>query len=106
MTQAARASDITGSGYNYRKGKVGLIAPVELFSAPLIKTKLFAPQLRAGLVARPHLLGQLEESALSAIMLVCAPVGYGKATFLTNWIDKLKKPPRPDNAKAASSLLN
>jgi LuxR family maltose regulon positive regulatory protein len=72
-----------------------LTAPVERFSAPLIKTKLSAPQLRADLVARPQLLVRLNESVLSSFTLVCAPAGYGKTTLLINWIANLKKTSKP-----------
>jgi LuxR family maltose regulon positive regulatory protein len=69
----------------------------EGFSAPLIKTKLIAPQLRANLVARSQLLHQLEEDVLPTFILVCAPAGYGKTTLLINWIANLKKSLKPDN---------
>jgi len=67
-----------------------LTARAEPISGPLIRTKLSAPQLRAGLVARPYLLSQLGESAACALTLVCAPAGYGKTTLLTNWIAHLR----------------
>jgi LuxR family maltose regulon positive regulatory protein len=73
-----------------------LITPAERFNTPLIRTKHSAPQLRAGLVARPHLLTQLRESGLHAFTLVCAPAGYGKTTLLANWIDDLKRTSKPD----------
>jgi LuxR family transcriptional regulator, maltose regulon positive regulatory protein len=63
----------------------------EQFNPPLIKTKLSAPQLRAGLVARPALLGQLKKSVLNPFLLLCAPAGYGKTTLLINWIAELKQ---------------
>ncbi len=65
--------------------------PAERFNPPLIKTKLSAPQLRAGLVARPALLGQMKKSALNPFLLLCAPAGYGKTTLLINWIAELKQ---------------
>ncbi len=70
-----------------------MIAPAAHFAVPLIKTKLSAPQLRAGLVARPQLLLQLKESAGKPFLLICAPAGYGKTTLLINWIADLKRSP-------------
>ncbi len=56
-----------------------------------MNTKLFVPQLRSGLVARPQLLDKLEQGARSALTLISAPAGYGKTTLLTAWIDALQK---------------
>ncbi|HSJ38218.1 MAG TPA: BTAD domain-containing putative transcriptional regulator, partial [Planococcus sp. (in: firmicutes)] len=58
---------------------------------PLIKRKFFIPQLRAGLVARPHLLSKLEQGVKNSLTLISAPAGYGKTTLLTEWIDALQK---------------
>jgi LuxR family maltose regulon positive regulatory protein len=68
-----------------------LTSSLERFSTPLINSKLSAPQVRAGLVARPHLFSQLEEGTLDPFTLVCAPAGYGKTALLANWIDNLKR---------------
>jgi LuxR family maltose regulon positive regulatory protein len=73
-----------------------LVPQAERFSSPLITTKLSAPQLRAGLVARPNLLVQLGESAERACTLVCASAGYGKTTLLVDWIAEFKKIPGSD----------
>jgi LuxR family maltose regulon positive regulatory protein len=70
---------------------------LERFGLPLIKSKLSAPQVRAGLVARPQLLRQLEEGILGPFTLVCAPAGYGKTALLTNWIAHLKNAANPDS---------
>jgi LuxR family transcriptional regulator, maltose regulon positive regulatory protein len=85
------------SGYNYCEGEDGLIAPVERFNIPLIKTKLSAPQLRAGMVSRSQLLGHMEASANYPFTLVCAPAGYGKTTLLIHWISNLKKNSKTDH---------
>jgi len=57
----------------------------------LVSTKLFVPQLRSGLVRRPHLLEKLEQGASSALTLISAPAGYGKTTLLASWIAALQK---------------
>ncbi len=58
---------------------------------PLIKTKLFIPQRRPGLVSRPNLVNKLEQGAQRALTLVSAPAGYGKTTLLSEWTDVLQK---------------
>lgn len=53
---------------------------------PLIATKLYAPSLRRGLVARPRLGARLLRGAESRLTLVSAPAGFGKTTFLAEWL--------------------
>ena len=55
-------------------------------AGPLIATKLYAPQLRRGLVARPRLLERLRRGAESRLILVSAPAGFGKTTLLAEWL--------------------
>ena len=54
-------------------------------SAPLLETKLFLPQPRRGLVARPRLRERLDRGLGSKLMLVSAPAGFGKTTLLVDW---------------------
>jgi LuxR family transcriptional regulator, maltose regulon positive regulatory protein len=72
-----------------------LLPSPESFREPLLKTKLSAPQLRARLVHRPRLLGLMVEGAARALTLICAPAGYGKTTFLTDWIAGLNRGEAP-----------
>ena len=58
---------------------------------PLLKTKLFIPQIRSGLVSRPRLLGKLAEGTGKVFTLICAPAGYGKTTLLVEWISNYQK---------------
>ncbi|MCC6497340.1 MAG: hypothetical protein IT193_13895, partial [Propionibacteriaceae bacterium] len=51
----------------------------------LIATKLYVPNLRTGLVARPRLLERLELAAAAKLTLVSAPPGFGKTTLLAGW---------------------
>jgi LuxR family maltose regulon positive regulatory protein len=56
------------------------------FSEPvLVDTKLHAPALRSGLVARPALLARLVAGHERKLTLVCAPAGWGKSTLLGAW---------------------
>ena len=54
--------------------------------SPLLETKLYAPRLRRGLVARPRLSGRLHRGAASQLTLVSAPAGFGKTTLLAEWL--------------------
>ncbi len=52
---------------------------------PLLSTKLTPPLPRAGAIARPRLLGRLDEAATHALTLISAPAGFGKTTLLAAW---------------------
>ena len=52
----------------------------------ILNTKLFVPQRRAGLVARPRLAEQLSRVWDSRLTLVSAPAGFGKTTLLAAWL--------------------
>jgi LuxR family maltose regulon positive regulatory protein len=54
-------------------------------SAPLLETKLFLPQPRSGLVARPRLRERLDKGLDAKLMVVSAPAGFGKTTLLVDW---------------------
>ncbi len=51
-------------------------------SAWLIRTKLYAPPLRAQAVARPRLLARLQAGLAGPLTLICAPAGYGKTSLM------------------------
>ena len=53
---------------------------------PLLRTKLFAPQVRRGLVPRPRLTGRLSPEPRPRLTLVSAPPGFGKTTLLADWL--------------------
>src|SRR3954463_5332838 len=53
----------------------------------LLRTKLFPPRRRSGLVARQRLLAQLASGLPDArVILVDAPPGWGKTTLIAEWI--------------------
>ena len=64
----------------------------------LLHTKLGIPPLREMVVARKHLLGYVNDGFLQAgkfsrkLTLVSAPAGYGKTTFVAEWLHKLQLP--------------
>jgi LuxR family maltose regulon positive regulatory protein len=47
---------------------------------PLLVTKLYVPQPRPGLVARPRLIERLNDALCSGLVLVSTPAGFGKTT--------------------------
>ncbi|MCD1261708.1 winged helix-turn-helix domain-containing protein [Paenibacillus athensensis] len=52
----------------------------------IVTTKIGVPQLHRGdLVARPWLIGKLDEGLAVKLTLVAAPAGYGKTTALGEW---------------------
>ncbi len=60
---------------------------------PLLSTKLFVPQPRPGLVARPRLMERMDEALSFALVLVSAPAGFGKTTAVSQWAKQGKAPP-------------
>ncbi len=58
--------------------------------APLLKTKLYIPRPRPGLVPRARLLDQLSQGLGRKLTLISAPAGFGKTTLLGEWIERDK----------------
>ena len=57
-------------------------------AVPLLKTKLYIPPARPGLVSRPRLVERLDEGLRTGrkLTLISAPAGFGKTTLLNEWI--------------------
>jgi LuxR family maltose regulon positive regulatory protein len=55
---------------------------------PLLKTKLYIPPVRPGLVSRPRLVERLDEGLRLGrrLTLISAPAGFGKTTLVSEWI--------------------
>ena len=51
----------------------------------LVAAKLHVPALRAGMVSRDELVGQLVGADDCKLVLVCAPAGWGKTSVLSQW---------------------
>src|SRR4051812_10733821 len=52
---------------------------------PILCTKLYFPQVRSQLVARPRLVQQIEQGLKRRLTLISASAGYGKTTLLSEW---------------------
>lgn len=52
----------------------------------LLATKLHLPRVRPGFVPRPRLLERLDDASAHALVLVCAPAGFGKTSLLSDWV--------------------
>jgi LuxR family transcriptional regulator, maltose regulon positive regulatory protein len=53
--------------------------------SPLVLTKLRAPAVRPGTISRARLVDQLTPKQDTHLILISAPAGYGKTTFLAEW---------------------
>jgi LuxR family maltose regulon positive regulatory protein len=53
---------------------------------PLLATKLHVPPLHPHLVHRPRLIQRLHQGMAQALILISAPVGFGKTTLLSDWL--------------------
>lgn len=62
-------------------------------ATPLLATKLYPPRLMAGtVVGRTRLIQRLDEPPLPRLVLVSAPVGFGKTTLVAEWTTSLDIP--------------
>jgi LuxR family maltose regulon positive regulatory protein len=60
---------------------------------PLLTTKIQVPRQGAELVARPRLVEQLNRAAaVSPLMVVVAPAGFGKTTLMSSWAQQYERP--------------
>ena len=58
----------------------------------LLATKLHVPRPRKGFVARPRLVGALDEGLAGRLILVCAPAGSGKTALVADWARSDERP--------------
>ncbi len=65
---------------------------VEKFVIPLVKTKLFIPQVRRERVRRPRLITELNKGLNYPLILLSSLAGSGKTTILADWIGQLSIP--------------
>ena len=61
-------------------------------SGRLLRTKVNIPRVHPEVIARPRLVGKLDEGLGYRMILVSAPAGFGKTTLLSHWIETRKVP--------------
>lgn len=59
---------------------------------PLLKTKLYIPPVRPGLVPRPRLIERLNTGLHRKLTLVSAPAGFGKTALVNVWLRSTDQP--------------
>ncbi|MEM9776297.1 MAG: LuxR family transcriptional regulator, partial [Chloroflexota bacterium] len=59
-------------------------------SAPILATKLFAPEPRPNSISRPRLIDQLNKGQHGKLTLVSAAAGFGKTTVVSQWIQSVQ----------------
>jgi ATP/maltotriose-dependent transcriptional regulator MalT len=63
--------------------------------SPLLRTKLYIPHVRRGLVPRPRLSDRLSRSSRPRLTLISAAPGFGKTTLLAAWLNAATASERP-----------
>jgi LuxR family maltose regulon positive regulatory protein len=63
-------------------------------AVPLLKTKLYIPPVRTGLVSRPRLVARLDQGTRFGckLTLISAPAGFGKTTLVAEWAHQAGEP--------------
>jgi LuxR family transcriptional regulator, maltose regulon positive regulatory protein len=80
---AQRRSDATARSGRRRHAATGM---------PLLASKLAAPAMPGGMVARPRLFVLLDAGVERPVTLVAAPAGSGKTMLLTSWVSAVSPP--------------
>ena len=70
----------------------GLLGVAATGQDVLLATKLHLPRPRPGHIPRPRLVETAGEGLACALILVCAPAGFGKTALLADWIRRGGKP--------------
>jgi len=60
-------------------------------ATPVLVTKLYIPELRPKIVARPRLIERLNEGLHRKLTLLSAPAGSGKTTLVCEWAAQIRK---------------
>ena len=63
--------------------------------SPLVRTKLFVPPVRRGLVPRPRLADRLGGEQQPRLTVISGPAGFGKTTLLAAWAEATSASGRP-----------
>jgi len=60
-------------------------------ATPILKTKLYIPPVRPGMVSRPRLVDRLNAGLHRKLTLISAPAGFGKTTLLNEWATRSQR---------------
>ena len=55
---------------------------------PILRTKLHVPTIRPNTIPRNSLIKKLKDKPDCNLTIISAPAGYGKTTFICNWLNK------------------
>ncbi len=58
----------------------------------ILKTKLFMPPLREGMISRLRLIEQINNGIKKKVVFVSAPAGFGKSSLMVEWVAQTKMP--------------
>lgn len=58
---------------------------------PILQTKFYPPPVISDYVERNEIDSKLNNSVSTPVLLVSAPTGFGKSTFVSNWLQKNNK---------------
>jgi LuxR family maltose regulon positive regulatory protein len=61
-------------------------------SKHLLRTKFYVPPIRSQQITRPRLSDLMTGGLDRALILVCAPAGYGKTTLVSSWLKEKEIP--------------
>jgi len=56
---------------------------------PILRTKLYGPQLTTELIKRDRLIGAMNRALEVPLSLLSAPAGPGKSVLVAQWADQL-----------------
>ncbi|WP_129672983.1 LuxR C-terminal-related transcriptional regulator [Candidatus Chloroploca sp. Khr17] len=83
---------VVNSGHGILLVVTLLLTSGMIMAPPLIRTKLSPPRITNRLVERLRLLAELGEQPVRRLTLVVAPAGFGKTTFVIQWLTKSGMP--------------
>src|SRR5688500_18703 len=87
ITPMTRPSPATPAGepISSNSAPPTLAEPAKPDFAPVIRSKIQPPALRADTLTRERLIRRLDEALASRVVLVIADAGYGKTTLLADY---------------------
>ncbi len=76
-----------GNCVRYSVSDVRSDVSARIRAIPIIRTKLHRPPVAKDVVCREALHDRLDERGHQPLILVSAPAGYGKSTFVSHWLE-------------------